>query len=92
MAKVTITTEQYKENLTKAHGEDFELVGEYVDSNTKVRVRHKVCGGIEESLPTPYLKRQNGCKKCAKKIGKMLDKNSKCGIFIIVLALKSKEC
>lgn len=73
MAKVTITTEQYKENLTKAHGEDFELVGGYVDSNTKVRVRHKVCGGIEESLPTPYLKRQNGCKKCAKKIGKKTD-------------------
>lgn len=58
------TTQQFKEELYKKYGDEYEILGEYINSKTKIKILHKKCGNINEVTPNCIL-RYGGCKKCS---------------------------
>lgn len=59
------TTEQFIEELKKIN-DKIEVLGEYQDARTKIKVRCLTCGNVWSSEPYSLLV-GNGCKECAMK-------------------------
>lgn len=49
-----MTTEYLKERIEKSTNGEYELVGEFVDQNTKIKIRHNPCGTITAYRPKYY--------------------------------------
>ena len=64
--KLAFTAEQYREKV--AHKTDYELLTDYTDRTTKVKIRHKICGTVFETLPFNFSSREEGCPKCKNKL------------------------
>ena len=58
-----ITKEIFLKRVEECHGDEYELVGEYVNYTTKVRMRHKKCGTIWNVFPKIFT-RANRPSKC----------------------------
>lgn len=62
--KVRLNTEIYKERVKKQVGNEYEVLGEYVDYNyTKIKMRHNTCGYEYDILPDTFLMGVS-CAKC----------------------------
>lgn len=61
-----LTTEIYKSRVFDKHGNEFEVLGNYIDGRTKIKVKHK-CGYEFETRPDCLLaaKQGKGCPKCS---------------------------
>jgi ribulose bisphosphate carboxylase small subunit len=61
------TTEQFKEEVKKSFlGEEYKVIGEYVNNKTKIELLHKKCGNIYEVTPRDFLKKfGNRCPRCS---------------------------
>lgn len=46
---------------------DYEVLGEYVNSRSKILIRHKVCGNEFEAVAGSFLKTDEGCPFCKAK-------------------------
>lgn len=57
-----ISTEQFAKRLKKVNP-DIEVLGNYVNSTTKIQVRSRDCGHIFDAAPVTLLRGQ-GCPKC----------------------------
>lgn len=63
------TTEQFVEEISNLVGQEYEVLSEYVNNNTKVKMKHNICNNIIEIVPNNFL-RGSRCSKCrGKKIG-----------------------
>lgn len=62
------TTNEFKEEINNIVGNDYTVLGEYITKDTKILMRHNVCGN--EFYPTPhnFLSRGTRCPICSKKI------------------------
>lgn len=57
------TTEQFKEDVFKALGEDYSVIGEYINSYTHIKMKHK-CGHEYDVLPHNIISHKTKCPKC----------------------------
>lgn len=55
-----------EDKLKKVHGDEYSIVGDYKNVNTKVKVRHNICGD-EYFIRPDSLLRGSKCKKCLHK-------------------------
>lgn len=62
-------TQYFKDKIYNLFGEEFELVGDYINQKHPIKIRHNVCGNEFEILPSNFLSRHN-CPKCSNYIGK----------------------
>lgn len=63
------TTKQFKKEVFNIVGEEYEVLGDYINSHTKVKIRHNKCGNIIHILPSIFLNDPR-CKKCYRKKNK----------------------
>lgn len=49
------TTEQFKQEVYNLHGRGYEVVSEYVNTYTKIEIRHWYCGMVYEVYPSKIL-------------------------------------
>lgn len=75
------TTEIFKEEVKELCGDEFEVIGEYINSHTKIKIKHIECGRIFEITPTNFLNYQSciictleGKSKGEEKIKEVLEK------------------
>ena len=59
------TTEQFKEELFSQVGDEYEVLGEYINANTKILVKHNACGNEYKVTPSGIL----GGRRCPKCFG-----------------------
>lgn len=59
--------ETFKREIKELVGDEYELVGEYSDKDTKVVLRHKRCGTEQEYKVAHFLRGQR-CSKCSRDI------------------------
>ena len=62
-----LTTEIFKERVKKQVGEEYTVLGEYVNLKTKIKMRHNVCGCVYDVDPSNFLM-GHGCPNCYKTI------------------------
>ena len=61
--------EQFKEEIYNLVGDEYEFLEEYINSQTKIKIRHNVCGHEYEVAPNHFL-HGNRCPKCKSSISK----------------------
>lgn len=57
------TTKQFKEEIFNIFGDEYEVVGEYVNAKTPIMMKHTECGNMWEIAPTSFL-RYKTCTFC----------------------------
>lgn len=57
---------QFEKEVYDLYKEEYSVVGNYVNSNTKVKMRHNICGHIWDVQPNNFLGKgnQTGCPNC----------------------------
>lgn len=61
------TTESFKEKVKELSNDTYEVLGEYINNKTKIKIRHKICSYIWDVSPGQFLHKLC-CPKCAKNI------------------------
>lgn len=74
------TTKTYKDKVLNLYGNEYSILGNYIDSKTKILIKHNKCGHIWKAVPSSLISGY-GCPKCneskgEKKISTYLDKNN----------------
>lgn len=63
------TTKQFKQEIYDLVEDEYVLLGEYIDYNTKISIQHSVCGFIYKVSPSKFINGRR-CPKCAGKLRK----------------------
>ena len=59
-----ITNDEYLQRSEKIHGSKYEYIDEYINANTKLKIKCKICSFIFEQRPADHWAGR-GCPKCA---------------------------
>lgn len=61
------TTETFKFRVHKLVGNEYSVLSKYANANTKISMKHNICGNIFTVLPTDFVgKAQHRCPVCSK--------------------------
>ena len=60
--------DMFKKQIWNLTGDEYSLVGPYVDKDTKVKIRHNKCGRVFERLPRHFLDDGQRCPDCTREI------------------------
>ncbi|WP_265917706.1 hypothetical protein [Clostridium perfringens] len=62
------TTEEFKKEVYDKYGNEYEILGEYINAKTKIKVRHNCekCNYYEWLIDPSHLLRGQGCPVCGK--------------------------
>jgi len=61
------TYKSFRQEIKNLTGKEYTLTGSYIDKNTKVRIKHNICGRETEYLPRHFLDGQR-CPYCGREI------------------------
>lgn len=90
------TTEIFIKEMKNLRGNSYELIDDYVNSKTKVKLLHKKCGNIWEVTPDDFLNGKNECRYCStsyqstEKFSRYVEDISK-GKIILIAEYKNKS-
>lgn len=59
------TQDEFEQDIKKSGNGEYEVLGEYINSETKVKLKHKKCGYIWETTPNSFLSGGHRCSSCA---------------------------
>lgn len=62
------TNNKFLEEFVKNYGNKYELLTDYINANTQIKVKCNLCGEIWETKPYHLSHTKSGCPKCANKI------------------------
>jgi len=63
------TTKQFKEEVSAKHGDEYLVVGKYINNETKIAIKHSECGFEYDVKPT-HLLDGHGCPRCTNHLKK----------------------
>ena len=67
------TTREFKQEVYNLVGNEYSVLGEYINNKTKIKMKHNLCGHEFEMTPNSFLSGGNRCRECWKKrVGKFL--------------------
>lgn len=61
-----LNKEILQERSNEIHNFNYEIIGDYVNSNTKIKILHKECGNVSDTKPMIHLRGSGGCNLCYK--------------------------
>lgn len=75
--KAPMTTQSFTKELEKRYGDEYSLLGEYINAKTKITICHNKCGYVWDIIPYSAMN-FNSCPNCnkskgEKRISKYLD-------------------
>lgn len=79
--KIKKTTEQFKREVYDLVGDEYTVLGEYVNNKTKIKIKHNKCASEYDTLPTSFINKGSRCPICAESKGEQrirhwLEKNN----------------
>lgn len=68
---VKMTIEDFSQRVKNIHGDEYDILTDYKNSNAKIKIQHKKCGNIFETTPSNFIKktRPTRCPLCASSHG-----------------------
>ena len=58
------TNDQFKQEVYSQAGNEYTVLGYYINTNTKVKIKHNKCNTIYEVRPTDFLSHHTRCPYC----------------------------
>jgi len=80
--KLKKTTESFSKEVFKQRGEEYKVVGQYINNSTKIDILHTKCNKIKDYYPTDFITRHQQCPYCKnmsnmeKRVYDWLEKNN----------------
>lgn len=59
------TQEQFKNEMLKIYGDEYSVIGEYINCKTDITIKHNVCGNISNLSPDNLLHKKTSCPHCS---------------------------
>lgn len=63
---IRITTDTFKQKVSEMYSDEFNVLGDYINSNTNIIIRHTTCGNLLNVLPRHFLSQKSYCSYCNK--------------------------
>lgn len=63
------TTIIFKEEVFNKYKGEYEVVGNYIDAKTNIKLKHTACGHIFETSPCSFLRDLSACHRCNTSFG-----------------------
>ena len=63
LKELTMTIDEFKQRVYKIYGDEYRVLGSYVNVHTPILVRHKTCGRRYKVYPSDLLRNQH-CRYC----------------------------
>jgi len=67
------TQEKFELEVNEIFGEEYSVIGKYINNRTKIEIKHNICGKIYMSIPKDLLRNKGGCSYCSKGKEKTLE-------------------
>lgn len=67
------STEKYKQQVFEAVGNEYEILGEYIDIKKPINIKHNICGNIYLKSPDNFLIKGKRCPYCSGRMKKNTD-------------------
>lgn len=64
-----LTTDEFKNKVKKLEGEEYTILGQYINTDTKIKIKHNICNHVFEMTPYKFLRRNQRCPICRKSKG-----------------------
>jgi hypothetical protein len=64
MKKVRKTQDEFVQNMNDLYGNEYEVIGQYVNNKTKILIKHKLCECEFSKRPSELLRGKCYCIKC----------------------------
>lgn len=64
--KMKKTTEQFKQEIYNLYQDEYEIIGEYINTHTKIKMKHNKCNNEYHVRPSDLLNNKSHCPKCSK--------------------------
>lgn len=61
----TLTQEDFINKVKDIYNEEYTVVGKYINSNTKLEIRHNKCNNVWFPIPYNFLAKKSKCPYCA---------------------------
>ena len=61
------TDEEFQQEIYSLVGDEYTFIDKYVNTMTKLRIRHNKCGNVYKVIPSNFLRRSR-CPKCQAKV------------------------
>lgn len=58
------TQKEFEQEVFDMYGEEFSVVGKFVNTYTKIDILHNLCGNINSVKPSDFLMKKTFCKYC----------------------------
>lgn len=58
-------TEIYKKEVYSLVKDEYSVIGEYINTNCKIKMKHNICGCEWDIRPDDFINNNNRCPKCA---------------------------
>lgn len=66
-------TNTFEYKVNKMYGDEYTILSEYVNSRTRIKIRHNICHFDYEVMPNEFLRKREKCPFCTKKSKKKND-------------------
>jgi len=71
------STEEFKKEVYDLVGDEYTVLGNYINNNTKIEILHNKCGNICNILPKNFISNGNRCFYCSGKMKKSTEEFKK---------------
>jgi hypothetical protein len=61
-----LTTDEFKLRVFEIVGNEYTVIGEYINNSTKIKIKHNKCNNTFEITPANFIKKKNKCIYCGK--------------------------
>lgn len=66
-----LSQKEFEKRVYDQRGDEYSVIGEYVNFSTKVLIKHNKCGYIWKVKPSTFLGKESGCPKCNQSKGEL---------------------
>ena len=66
-----LSQEEFEKRVYDQRGDEYSVVGKYINFSTKVSMKHNKCGCIWDVKPSTFLGKESGCPKCNQSKGEI---------------------
>lgn len=80
-----LSQEEFEKRVYEQRGNEYTVVGKYINYSTKLSMRHNKCGCVWDVVPGTFLCKESGCPKCNQSKGESKIEKYLCDNSIIYI-------
>lgn len=72
---IKLTQKEFEKRVYQLYQDEYTVLGKYINSATKIKIRHNKCGNEWYVRPRDFISKQSGCPLCSRSKGELRIEN-----------------